>query len=162
ADPVTRAQLLAVVAQRAAAGAAVVYTTHYLPELAELRATVAVARAGRVVARGTLREVSLDRVDALLASQGQAEEERDGAAAAWCGRPDARVGQAQHDADAPRTGPGDQPARPAAGADHLDAPAVRRGAGHCGFAGRHGPGRHRHAGGVLVAGALNCRYRHHD
>jgi ABC-type multidrug transport system ATPase subunit len=82
ADPVTRAQLLAVVAQRAAAGAAVVYTTHYLPELAELRATVAVAQSGRVVARGTLGELSLDRVGTLLAAQGHAEEDRDGAAAA--------------------------------------------------------------------------------
>src|SRR5258708_9094758 len=37
---------------RAQAGAAVVYTTHYLPELADLGATLAVARAGRVIARG--------------------------------------------------------------------------------------------------------------
>jgi ABC-2 type transport system ATP-binding protein len=42
-----------VVAARAAAGAAVVYTTHYLPELAELGATLAVARAGRIIARGS-------------------------------------------------------------------------------------------------------------
>jgi len=34
-------------ADRAKAGAAVVYATHYLPELAELHATVAVAQAGR-------------------------------------------------------------------------------------------------------------------
>jgi ABC-2 type transport system ATP-binding protein len=74
ADPATRARLLAVVADRAAAGAAIVYTTHYLPELAELGATVAVARAGRVIARGTLRELSLEHVTALLgaAAPGQA------------------------------------------------------------------------------------------
>src|ERR1700733_6761521 len=42
ADPQTRQALLSVVAQRAAAGAAVLYTTHYLPELAELGATLAV------------------------------------------------------------------------------------------------------------------------
>jgi ABC-2 type transport system ATP-binding protein len=52
ADPDTRAALLAAVRARAARGAAVLYTTHYLPELADLGATLAVARAGRVIARG--------------------------------------------------------------------------------------------------------------
>lgn len=52
ADPETRAALLAAVRDRAAAGAAVLYTTHYLPELTELGATLAVARAGRIIARG--------------------------------------------------------------------------------------------------------------
>ena len=53
ADPQTRTALLAAVRARAAAfGAAVLYTTHYLPELAELGATLAVARAGRIIARG--------------------------------------------------------------------------------------------------------------
>ena len=52
ADPVTRSALLAAVRTRAAAGAAVVYTTHYLPELDELDATIAVAAGGRVIARG--------------------------------------------------------------------------------------------------------------
>jgi ABC-2 type transport system ATP-binding protein len=60
ADPLTRTALLGVIAARAAAGAAVVYTTHYLPELAELGATIAVARAGRVAARGSQAELSLD------------------------------------------------------------------------------------------------------
>jgi ABC-2 type transport system ATP-binding protein len=53
ADPQTRAALLAAVRARAAAGAAVLYTTHYLPELADLDATLAVARAGRIIARGS-------------------------------------------------------------------------------------------------------------
>jgi len=53
ADPQTRAALLTAVKDRAAAGAAVLYTTHYLPELADLGATLAVARSGRVIARGT-------------------------------------------------------------------------------------------------------------
>lgn len=53
ADPATREALLAVVAARAAAGAAVCYTTHYLPELDRLDATIAVAQRGRVIARGT-------------------------------------------------------------------------------------------------------------
>jgi ABC-2 type transport system ATP-binding protein len=53
ADPETRTALLAAVRARAEAGAAVVYTTHYLPELTDLAATLAVARNGRIVARGT-------------------------------------------------------------------------------------------------------------
>lgn len=52
ADPTTRESLLAAVRSRAAAGAAIVYTTHYLPELTELGATLAVIRSGRVIARG--------------------------------------------------------------------------------------------------------------
>jgi len=40
------------VAARARAGAAVCYTTHYLPELDQLAATIAVAARGRVIARG--------------------------------------------------------------------------------------------------------------
>jgi len=52
ADPETRAALLQAVRARAAAGAAVLYTTHYLPELADLGATIAVARSGRVIAFG--------------------------------------------------------------------------------------------------------------
>jgi ABC-2 type transport system ATP-binding protein len=57
ADPQTRTALLAAVRRRAAEGTAIVYTTHYLPELVELDATLAVARAGRVVARGAQREL---------------------------------------------------------------------------------------------------------
>jgi ABC-2 type transport system ATP-binding protein len=53
ADPETRQALLDTVKLRAADGAAVVYTTHYLTELTELGATIAVAKRGRVVARGT-------------------------------------------------------------------------------------------------------------
>jgi ABC-2 type transport system ATP-binding protein len=57
ADPETRSALLAAVRARAATGVAVVYTTHYLPELADLGATLAVARSGRVIARGTQRSL---------------------------------------------------------------------------------------------------------
>lgn len=57
ADLETRQAMLDVVKQRASEGAAVVYTTHYLPELVELQATIAVARAGRVIARGTYDEL---------------------------------------------------------------------------------------------------------
>ncbi|MGW3287431.1 ABC transporter ATP-binding protein [Streptomyces sp. NPDC001002] len=58
ADPETRAALLTAVRSRAEAGAAVVYTTHYLPELVDLDATLALARAGRVIARGTQEELT--------------------------------------------------------------------------------------------------------
>jgi ABC-2 type transport system ATP-binding protein len=57
ADPETRQALLDVVKQRAGEGAAIIYTTHYLPELAELGATIAVARRGRIIARGTSAEL---------------------------------------------------------------------------------------------------------
>lgn len=52
ADPITRDALLHAVRAAADAGAAVVYTTHYLPELDALEATVAVVDRGRVIARG--------------------------------------------------------------------------------------------------------------
>jgi ABC-2 type transport system ATP-binding protein len=57
ADLETRQAMLDVVKQRAGEGAAVVYTTHYLPELTELQATIAVVRAGRIIARGTYDEL---------------------------------------------------------------------------------------------------------
>jgi ABC-2 type transport system ATP-binding protein len=57
ADPTSRQALLAVVADRAAQGAAVCYTTHYLPELQDLGATLAVASRGRIIARGGREEL---------------------------------------------------------------------------------------------------------
>jgi ABC-2 type transport system ATP-binding protein len=56
-DPDTRRALLAALRQRAADGAAILYTTHYLPELTDLQATLALARGGRVIARGTARQL---------------------------------------------------------------------------------------------------------
>ncbi len=53
ADPETRAALLSAVRSRAAAGAAVVYPTPDLPGLTELGAGLALARRGRIVARGS-------------------------------------------------------------------------------------------------------------
>jgi ABC-2 type transport system ATP-binding protein len=53
ADQETRQATLNLVKQCAGDGAAVVYTTHYLTELADLGATIAVIRNGRVIARGT-------------------------------------------------------------------------------------------------------------
>ncbi|GAA4607268.1 daunorubicin resistance protein DrrA family ABC transporter ATP-binding protein [Actinoallomurus liliacearum] len=58
ADPETRSALLLAVRARAEAGAAVLYTTHYLPELVDLDATLALARAGRVIARGTRQQLT--------------------------------------------------------------------------------------------------------
>ncbi len=57
ADPETRQALLDVIKQRAGDGAAILYTTHYLPELTDLQATIAVARKGRIIARGTAAEL---------------------------------------------------------------------------------------------------------
>jgi ABC-type multidrug transport system ATPase subunit len=57
ADPQTRSALLGAIRRRADEGAAVLYTTHYLPELVELGATIAAVRAGRVVARGSQSEL---------------------------------------------------------------------------------------------------------
>jgi ABC-2 type transport system ATP-binding protein len=57
ADPETRQALLEAVKKRAGEGAAVVYTTHYLNELSELRATIAVASRGRIIARGGSAEL---------------------------------------------------------------------------------------------------------
>jgi len=71
ADPITREALLSVVREAADDGAAIVYTTHYLPELDTLGATLAVADHGRVVARG-------DRASLLATVPGQAVVEFDG------------------------------------------------------------------------------------
>lgn len=53
ADPGTRQALLRLVRAYADAGTAVCYTTHYLPELADLGASIAVIARGRVIARGS-------------------------------------------------------------------------------------------------------------
>jgi ABC-2 type transport system ATP-binding protein len=54
ADVRSRNQILEVVRRRAEAGCAIVYTSHYLTEIEDLAATVAVLEAGRIVARGPL------------------------------------------------------------------------------------------------------------
>jgi ABC-2 type transport system ATP-binding protein len=68
ADPITRDAILATVRRRADDGAAVVYTTHYLPELDGLDATLALARAGQVVARGRRAELLADLPGRLAAT----------------------------------------------------------------------------------------------
>jgi ABC-2 type transport system ATP-binding protein len=81
ADPETRSALLAAVRERARGGAAVLYTTHYLPELVELGATLAVARAGRVIARGTQEELTGNQgtLDDLYRSLAVADSSPEGA-----------------------------------------------------------------------------------
>ena len=57
ADVQTRSQLLGVVRNLAREGAAVVYSTHYFPEVAELDASVVILERGHVLARGSINDV---------------------------------------------------------------------------------------------------------
>ena len=56
-DPATRSAILEVVTATAADGAAVCYSTHYLPEVAELDAHVSVLDRGTIIATGTVAEL---------------------------------------------------------------------------------------------------------
>lgn len=67
ADIETRAALIAVVQGLAAEGTAVLYTTHYLPEVESLKADVVMIDHGHVVAKGT--------IDQLVAEHGTGELE---------------------------------------------------------------------------------------
>jgi ABC-2 type transport system ATP-binding protein len=60
ADPETRQALLNLIKQIAATGTAVLYTTHYLPELVDLGASLALCAAGRVIARGSQEALLAD------------------------------------------------------------------------------------------------------
>ncbi|WP_460806293.1 ABC transporter ATP-binding protein [Micromonospora zhanjiangensis] len=57
ADVQSRAGILAVVRELAQQGSAVVYTTHYMTELEQLDADIAVLQRGRIVASGTIDEL---------------------------------------------------------------------------------------------------------
>jgi ABC-2 type transport system ATP-binding protein len=57
ADPSTREHILQAVRDLAAGGTAVVYTTHYLPEVERLDADIVLLEHGRVIARGSLAEL---------------------------------------------------------------------------------------------------------
>ena len=57
ADVQSRGRILDVVRDLADGGCAVVYTSHYLPEIEELAATVAILERGRIVANGPLDEI---------------------------------------------------------------------------------------------------------
>ena len=58
ADVVTRVALLGAVKALAREGSAVLYTSHYLPEVEEIADSVTIVDAGRVVARGGLEELT--------------------------------------------------------------------------------------------------------
>ena len=66
ADIETRAALLDVVRQLAADGAAVCYTSHYLGEIEALDATVAVLEDGRIVARGSVAELTASHAPPMV------------------------------------------------------------------------------------------------
>lgn len=57
ADVASREAILQVVADLASQGTAIVYTTHYLTELETLNADIAVLDAGRIAARGPVRDL---------------------------------------------------------------------------------------------------------
>jgi ABC-2 type transport system ATP-binding protein len=57
ADPSTREHILQAVRDLARDGTAVVYTTHYLPEVERLDADIALLERGRLIARGSLPEL---------------------------------------------------------------------------------------------------------
>jgi ABC-2 type transport system ATP-binding protein len=57
ADVDTRAQLLRAVQDLAERGSAVIYTTHYLPEIETLGASVAVLQGGKIIMRGLLADL---------------------------------------------------------------------------------------------------------
>lgn len=57
ADVTTRVQLIEAVRQLAAEGAAVVYTTHYLPEVEALDAAIVIIDQGRVLTSGSRAEL---------------------------------------------------------------------------------------------------------
>jgi ABC-2 type transport system ATP-binding protein len=70
ADPSTREHILQAVRDLAAGGTAVVYTTHYLPEVERLDADVALLERGRVIARGSVAELVARHAPPRLAIAG--------------------------------------------------------------------------------------------
>jgi ABC-2 type transport system ATP-binding protein len=56
-DVQTRGRLLEVVKERADEGVAVCYSTHYLPEVEQLAASINIISGGRIVAKGTLEQL---------------------------------------------------------------------------------------------------------
>ena len=66
ADTQTRSAILEAVRGLASDGAAVVYTTHYLPEIEELGADVALLERGRIIASGTIEELVAAHAESLV------------------------------------------------------------------------------------------------
>jgi len=65
-DVQTRERLLELVRAMAAGGTAICYSTHYLPEVEALDGSVAILNAGRMVARGTLKELVRQHGDSAV------------------------------------------------------------------------------------------------
>ena len=66
ADTQTRTAILDAVRGLAGEGTAVVYTTHYLPEVEALGAGVALLEAGRIIASGTVAELVARHASSVL------------------------------------------------------------------------------------------------
>ena len=66
ADVQTRTVLLELVRSRAAEGAAVLYSTHYLPEVQQLDARIVIINHGRVIANGTPTDLTSARGDTAV------------------------------------------------------------------------------------------------
>ncbi|MDA0136576.1 ABC transporter ATP-binding protein [Solirubrobacter deserti] len=66
ADTQTRSAILRAVLELASDGAAVVYTTHYLPEVEELDAGVALLEAGRIIATGSVSELVAAHAESVV------------------------------------------------------------------------------------------------
>ncbi len=66
ADTLTRSAILEAVRRLAGEGAAVVYTTHYLPEVEALDARVALLEAGRIIAQGSVHELVAEHAESVL------------------------------------------------------------------------------------------------
>jgi ABC-2 type transport system ATP-binding protein len=66
ADTHTRSAILTAVKALADDGTAIVYTTHYLPEVEALDASVAVLEAGRIITRATVAELIARHAEPLL------------------------------------------------------------------------------------------------
>ncbi|MCP5026310.1 MAG: ABC transporter ATP-binding protein [Actinomycetia bacterium] len=67
ADVATRNQLIEAVKELATEGAAVVYTTHYLPEVVSLGADIVIIDRGRILSRGSRAElIDRHRTEGLL------------------------------------------------------------------------------------------------
>ena len=72
ADPSTRDHILQAVRDLARDGTAVVYTTHYLPEVERLDADVALLEDGRLIARGSVAELVARHASPVGAAAGDA------------------------------------------------------------------------------------------
>lgn len=57
ADVRTRQEILDVVKKLAAEGRAICYSTHYMPEIEDLGASVAILKGGQIIARGSIAEL---------------------------------------------------------------------------------------------------------